>query len=290
MRKAVILTGDPVVIPIASMKLDAAGIDEMAQWVKSRRPECLPDGYSNPMDLFPHNGEEFSVEEGFDDLGSPVQTETRRKITDNELLVELAGRNCYHSFGAKAGRKTNKDYIAHTQSGSVPHASIMYHAKMSFFVAGISRRVSHELIRNYVGADRDQEGSPSQESTRFTHHYGYYVAHPNDLNNPEEMAIFEADCEVSHEKYCAYIERREQAFLKKHGSLPKGLDRKRIFEAAADRLSMSAETSFIWTVNPVSFWKMCKERGDEAADMEFQRLIRVWKKVSQAHWPNFFPG
>ena len=40
-------------------------------------------------------------------------------------------------------RKSNADYIAHTQQGDVPHASILYHAKMSFFIAGVSRRVSH---------------------------------------------------------------------------------------------------------------------------------------------------
>src|SRR5690606_40139163 len=144
-KSAVVLTTPPTVAVLAEMGLMPKGILEMMAWVRDRRPECLPDdsGFEY-MSLFPHDG-----------------FEARRLLTGNELLVELAGRKCYDSFGLKAGRKTNAEYIAHTQQGEIPHASIMYHAKMTFFIGGVSRRVSHELIRHYVGADRDEEGSPS---------------------------------------------------------------------------------------------------------------------------------
>lgn len=178
-KEVTILTGDPTIEVIAEMRLDYEGIDRMADWVGSHRPECLPEdllgdpGIQVHMNdpkwrsrqLFPHN------------LLRDVEPNrpVGERITDNELLVELAGRKCYDSFGLKAGKKTNAEYIANTQAGEIPHASILYHAKMSFFFAGISRRVSHEIIRNYVGADRSEEGNPSQESTRFTHHYGFFI-------------------------------------------------------------------------------------------------------------------
>ena len=177
-KQVTILTGAPTVVPIATMKLLPIGIEAMMDWVRTHRPECLPD---DPEDtswrsLFPHDLEEVTPND------NDSQILQRRPLTDNELLVELAGRTCYHSFGKKAGKKTNKEYIANTQGGDIPHSSILYHAKMSFFVAGISRRVTHELIRNYVGADRDEEGAPSQESTRFTHHYGFFVEPPKYLH------------------------------------------------------------------------------------------------------------
>ncbi len=288
MKKSVVVsTSDPVVVPIASMRLNASGINAMAKWVESHRPDCLPDNYHDISDLFPHNGTEQIAGHGFDADGAPIPAESR-VLTDNELLVELAGRKCYDSFGAKAGRKSNREYILHTQEGKHPHASIMYHAKTSWFISGLSRRVSLEMIRNYVGSDRDQEGSPSQESTRFTHHYGYYIAHPNDLSDPEELEHFRREVQSNYDGYSAYIKRKADKYAVQHGTQPKGLARKRIYEAAAGLLAQSAETSFVWTTNPVSFSKMILERSDEAADAEFQRLANVCRKAALSLDPNLY--
>lgn len=280
-----ILTGDPIVAPIGQMELMPDGVEEMIRWVQTRRPECLPDLPEFPiggsvekkqrammMSLFPHNGHDENGEN-----------------SDNELLVELAGRKCYDSFGLKAGRKTNLEYIANTQAGDVPHASIMYHAKMSFFIAGISRRVSHELIRHYVGADRTEEGSPSQESTRYVEHSGYYVAHPAILDKPDELDCFKSAMSRNYAEYRDYIRRRTESFTAAHLDPPKGMDRKRIFESASPYLSHSCETSFIWTTNPIALAKMFRERDNEAADLEYLRLARKWKRVCLERWPNLFP-
>jgi len=272
-----ILTTEPVIAVIAEMAVQN-GVSEMAEWVRSRRPECMPDEYE-PGDpqawttLLPH--ELF---------------EQDRLLSGNEVLVELAGRKCYDSFGLKAGRKSNAEYIANTQAGDVPHASIMYHAKMSFFIAGVSRRVSHELIRHYVGADRTEEGSPSQESTRYVEHSGCYVAHPAILNNSNELALFVGAMERNYLEYRDYIQRRTFEYADLHGGeQPKGMDRKRIFESASPYLSHACETSFIWTTNPIALAKMFKERDNEAADLEYLRLARKWKRVCLERWPNLFP-
>jgi thymidylate synthase (FAD) len=250
------------------------GVQEMIDWVRSRRPECLSgiaeseQPLENMMSLFPHSED----------------------VTDNELLVELAGRKCYDSFGLKAGRKSNREYIENTQQGDVPHASIMYHAKMSFFIAGVSRRVSHELIRHYVGADRTEEGSPSQESTRYVEHAGCYIAHPGILNDrDDELGFFASEMGRNYNAYRGYIDRRVEAFTRANGEPPKGMDRKRIFESASPYLSHACETSFVWTTNPIALAKMFRERDHEAADLEYLRLARKWKKVALAQWPNLFP-
>lgn len=275
---------DPIVAPIAQMSLDFKGIQEMLRWLEKTNPSCLPDAdplaggdaFSNPDLLFPHNGRR--------------ESKTVQMLSGNELLVELAGRKCYNSFGKKAGRKSNEKYIQHTQDGDIPHASIMYHAKMSFFIAGISRRVSHELIRHYVGADRDEEGSPSQESTRYVEHNGRYVAHPGIVHDESGLTQWQAAMRVNREAYLRYIDHCTQRYQRENdGKSPKGMDRKRIFETASTFLSHSAETSFVWTTNPVALAKLIRERQHEAADLEFQRLARVWKEVALRHWPNLFP-
>jgi thymidylate synthase (FAD) len=273
-----ILTGEPVVEVIAEPRLDVGGITKMMRWVQSRRPECMPEEYDEyqPLQaLLPHPLEEYA-------------TRQSRKLTDAELLVELAGRKCYDSWGLKAGKKTNAEYIANTQAGDIPHASIMYHAKFTFFIAGVSRRVSHELIRNYVGADRDEEGSPSQESTRYVEHAGFYVAHPNIVGNELELRFFKEEMQTNYGAYNNYIGRRTSAFKCEYGQEPKSMDRKRIYESASPYLAHACETSWIWTTNAIAMAKLLKERGNEAADLEFQRLAHKWARVCVANWPNLF--
>jgi thymidylate synthase (FAD) len=236
------------------------------------------------MSLFPHNGSRGDI---------------ATALSGNELLVELAGRKCYDSFGLKAGRKSNAEYIAHTQEMDPPHASILYHAKMSFFFAGISRRVSHELIRNYVGADRSEEGNPSQESTRFTHHYGFFIMPPRYIapdgstegwGGPFERARrFRDSMKRAYTDYLDMVAFEVEMFEQMHGEPPKAADRKRIYEAASSFLPHQAETSFIWTTNPVAIAKFCRERCDNASDMEMQRFAKKWRRVCVERWPNLFP-
>lgn len=271
--QATIVTDGPIVEVIGEMRIDPNGVMKMAQWVERYRPQCLPlGGFKAPGDLVPHDG-----------------TEEGRHITENEFLVELAGRKCYDSFADAGARRSNGEYIRSMWAGRIPHRSTGYHAKMSFFFAHISRRVSHELIRNYVGADRDEEGSPSQESTRFTHHPGTYIAHPNYLEDQAELNAFRERAQRNYEEYCETIQRKVTRFFQATGAEPKGLDRKHIYESTAGDLLMSCGTSFIWTTNPMALTKFFHERDDEAADMEMARFARAVKKVSIARWPNLFP-
>jgi thymidylate synthase (FAD) len=287
-KTVTILTGEPTVIPIAEMRLAAIGLESMAEWVRSHRPECLPDEYQSWRDLFPH---------GLTDDTQPSNSEATvqedRALTDNELLVELAGRKCYDSFGRKAGKKSNREYIEHTQSGDIPHASILYHAKMSFFIAGLSRRVSHEFIRNYVGADRSEEGNPSQESTRFTHHYGFFVAPPRYLEPSAHVHAmskhFRESMQAAYDNYLKAVDTECAWFEAKYGKKPTSIDKKRIYEAASSFLPHQAETSFIWTSNPAAIAKFVRERDNPAADLEIQRFARTWKRLCVGRWPNLFP-
>lgn len=265
------LVWEPTVIPLASMAIDTEGLTDLVKWVGTYRPECLPkEGEVEWGDLFPHD---------------------RQGVSDNELLVELAGRNCYHSYGLKAGRKSNAEYIAHSQSGTVPHRSITYHAKMTFFLAGISRHLSHELIRHYVGADREEEGSPSQESTRYTFHPGHFVVPPKVIEEgSNSVEAFERAMSQAYGGYLEYIRQSEEAFKKETGASPKGIDRKRIYEAAAGFLPMHATTSLFWTTNPSALNKLFVERTDPTSGAEFRRFAKHWRKLCCAKWPNLIHG
>lgn len=264
----------PTVILLAEMSFDVAGLSEMLDWVQEncKGTNCreIEDLWGPNRGMLHSNGELHS---------------------ENELLVELAGRKCYNSFGEKAGRASNAAYTArlHGQPGKIPHSSVFYHAKMSFFVAGISRRVSLELIRHYVGADRELEGSPSQESTRYTHHNGHFCMHPRDEDGGiDAQEAFREDMANSYRQYLRYLNDQVEAHQRAHGEVPKGMDRKRIFECAAGRLPQQAATSLVWTTNPAALAKLFRERCDDASDLEFQRLAKAWREIAYKKWPNLF--
>jgi thymidylate synthase ThyX len=278
--------------------------------VLSGRPGTIsvvaPNNAGRYPTSFAGNFPVYRVREGARDVGE-VSVEKHVTYSDvvdeqvycvtipNRILVlrrrnkVFMASNCYDSFADAAGKKTNREYFEHIVSMDPMHASIMYHAKMTFFFAGVSRKFSHQFIRNYVGSDRDEEGSPSQESTRFTHHYGWYVMPPADVSSAEEDR-FAGESQRNYDDYCAYIERRVEAYTAMRGKAPTGGDRKDIYEAAAGRLSMSAETSFVWTTNPMALRKFLKERCHGAADAEIFRFAKVLARICFARWPNLFLG
>lgn len=157
----------PIISVVAEQRIRADGLGPIIEWLESRDPRCLPkqrNYETHPTRislLLP--GRRWDPGSG----SEPPDIST----SDNELLAELAGRLCYRSFGEAAGRKTNADYMQHIFSMDPLHASILYHAKMTFFFAGVSRKFSHQFIRNYVGSDRTEEGSPCLAAD--TRIYGY---------------------------------------------------------------------------------------------------------------------
>src|SRR5437868_3479964 len=72
--------------------------------------------------------------------------------TDTEIagekLSEIAGRLCYLSF-ARPRPGGNQAYLGHILE--VGHGSVLEHAVWNFLFTGISRSLTHELIRHRAG-------------------------------------------------------------------------------------------------------------------------------------------
>ncbi|HMA34699.1 MAG TPA: FAD-dependent thymidylate synthase [Chloroflexia bacterium] len=64
-----------------------------------------------------------------------------------EKVVEVGGRVCYMSFGK--GRKTNQEYIHNILEAK--HGSVIEHATWTLLITGVSRSLTHELIRHRAG-------------------------------------------------------------------------------------------------------------------------------------------
>ncbi len=65
-----------------------------------------------------------------------------------EKLIETAGRVCYMSF-QRPRPGGNKAYISHMLE--VGHGSVLEHAVYSLLFTGVSRSLTHELVRHRAG-------------------------------------------------------------------------------------------------------------------------------------------
>ena len=73
-------------------------------------------------------------------------------------LAEFAGRACYQSWHKpNPDTRTNHGYLGHILE--VGHESVLEHGTVSVYITGISRSLTHELVRH-------RHFSYSQESQR----------------------------------------------------------------------------------------------------------------------------
>src|SRR5262249_29853180 len=76
------------------------------------------------------------------DHGVSWQTDTE---VAGEALAEISGRLCYLSY-AKPRPGGNKTYLGHILE--VGHGSVLEHAVWNFIFVGVSRSLTHELVRH----------------------------------------------------------------------------------------------------------------------------------------------
>ena len=113
-----------------------------------------------------------------------------------ELLAEMGGRLCYMAFGTKQGRRHNDEYIANILEQR--HGSVLEHAVWSFLIAGVSRSLTHELIRHRAG------WSYSQLSQRYVDESVTDFVEPDIIAADAELhAIWAEAVEHAHQAYVA---------------------------------------------------------------------------------------
>src|SRR5262249_18075193 len=90
--------------------------------------------------------DDTEVKRFLEDHQTSWQTDSER---GSELIVELAGRTCYLSLGDRQFRKTNADYVGNLINQG--HGSVLEHAVWDLLITGVSRSLTHELVRHRAG-------------------------------------------------------------------------------------------------------------------------------------------
>lgn len=173
-------------------------------------------------------------------------------------LVEFAGRACYQSFNKpNEATRSNEDYLANIIKQQ--HFSVMEHASASFYVTGVSRSLTHELVRH-------RHLSFSQLSQRFVNEEDFATVAPPALQGDTLGEYHLEDMAEKAKAAYAYL----VSLL-----LEKGLTRKEAREAARAVLPNMTETRLVVTGNFRAWRDVIVRRIDPAADAEIQEFARL---------------
>jgi thymidylate synthase (FAD) len=193
--------------------------------------------------------------------------------SDNDLLPEIAGRLCYMSYtNPRPGG--NAAYLDHIKE--VGHGSVLEHSVFSFIITGVSRSLTHELIRHRAGM------SFSQLSQRFVDESeAAFVMPPAIADNPTLAGVWAEAIEAAQTAY---------GILKFQLSDDTGgtAARKAVREAARSVLPNATETKIYVTANARAWRHFLEMRGDGAADAEIRRLALLLLPVLKGAAPNLF--
>ncbi|OLT47410.1 FAD-dependent thymidylate synthase [Gordonia sp. CNJ-863] len=179
-----------------------------------------------------------------------------------EALVEFAGRACYQSWDKPNPRTaTNAGYLRHILE--VGHLSLLEHASVTFYISGISRSCTHELIRH-------RHFSYSQLSQRFVpEHDSNVVAPPAIVGDEHLEELFTAATDASREAYTELLDALEAKFADVPNAI---LRRKQARQAARSVLPNATETKIVVTGNYRAWRHFVGMRATEHADVEIRQL------------------
>lgn len=178
--------------------------------------------------------------------------------TDSEYLIEFAGRACYQSWD-RPGELTRKtrDYVRRNIIGK-EHGSVLEHASATFYITGVSRSLTHELIRHRAGT------AYSELSQRYVDMAEVQFVVPPAYREagilPDEWQTY-PPFEEAREGYKTAME-----------MIPDGVSRKRAREAARSVIPSAAETKIVMTANYRAWRHIIRMRGSEHADAEIREL------------------
>jgi len=205
-----------------------------------------------------------------------------------EVVTETAGRVCYMSF-QRPRPGGNAAYLHHIKE--VGHGSVLEHAVWNFVITGISRSLSHELVRHRAG------WAYSQLSQRYVDESVAEYVEPDIIaGDPELHALWLDAVTHAHAAYIALAEKLNAKLADPAAAtaamLPPDADRttrrKTARQAARSVLPNATETKISVTANARALRHFLEQRGSRHAEPEIRKLATVMLDILATESPNLF--
>jgi thymidylate synthase (FAD) len=197
--------------------------------------------------------------------------------TDGERLAEFAGRLCYMSQHNPAKRET-REYLENIKKQG--HGSVLEHANYSILLEGVSRSLTHELVRHRAGF------AYSQLSQRYVDESeANFVVPPAIVGESTLEAPWRAQVESAQTTYVALVGQ----LMERYGWVADRVHRRKMArEAARAVLPNATETKIVVTANARAWRTMLELRSSEGAELEIRRMAVMILRLLQREAPGFF--
>ena len=212
--------------------------------------------------------------EGFDEaLRFPEYLDDPTELPDSSQLCKTAGQLCYASFGPR--RTTNENAAAYFgRLTSAGHGSVLEHANFSLLLYGISRSVTHELVRHrHLGFSQVSQRYVSGSVLRF-------VERPEYQDGEGLHRFFEERADRAAAEYEGMagrlLERQEGGDAMLSADY-KTDARKKVQQTARSLLPNETEAPMVCTGNVRAWRHVVEMRADEHAESEIRALaVRIF--------------
>jgi thymidylate synthase (FAD) len=207
--------------------------------------------------------------EGFDPkLRFPEYLDDPTRLPDSSQLCKTAGQTCYMSFGIK--RTTNENAAKYFERlTSAGHGSVLEHSNFSFLLYGISRSVTHELVRHrHLGFSQVSQRYVSGSVLRF-------VERPEYQSDEELHRLFEERADGAAAGYEAMVNRlleRQEGGASMLSADYKTDARKKVQQTARSLLPNETEAPMVCTGNVRALRHIVEMRADAHAESEIRTL------------------
>jgi thymidylate synthase (FAD) len=197
--------------------------------------------------------------------------------TDGERLAEFAGRLCYMSQKNPASRAT-REYLENIKKQG--HGSVLEHANYSLLIEGVSRSLTHELVRHRAGF------AYSQLSQRYVDEsQANFVVPPAIVGDEPLEKEWRAQVDEAQRSYVRLVEH----LMERYGWVADKVHRRKMSrEAARGVLPNSTETKIVVTGNARAWRTMLELRSSEGAELEIRRCAVAMIKMLSRESPAFF--
>ena len=209
-------------------------------------------------------------------------------VVPGEVVAEFAGRLCYLSFGEDAGlegghrtiqgRTTNESYLANILQ--VKHGSVLEHAVWTVLIEGVSRALTHELVRHRAGFGFSQLSQRYVDESNIA-----FVLPPEIQEGSRAYEVWLGACEASLEAYRQLLSELVEAIGTEGSATSR---KKRARQAARSVLPNAAETKIVVTGNARAWRHFIEMRGSGGADVEIRRLSVETLRVLREEAPHIF--
>lgn len=199
-----------------------------------------------------------------------------------ERLCKLAGQLCYMSFGPKRTMNAEAEkYFFNIKSSG--HGSVLEHANVSLLLYGVSRSLTHELVRHRAGFGFSQVSQRyvSGRTLRF-------VERPEFVGDEQLHRRFEVRIDAAAAEYEAMSDRLEEMQAEGKTAILTGEQktdlRKKVRQVARAVLPNETEAPIVVTANMRAWRHFIEMRASDHSETEIReaafRIFTCLKQVA----------